>query len=151
MTITKMYENYGKVSDEKIREYLTKIKLVRKGHKGVNSVFGYYEISNETLQRILNKPRGFGYNMDENNTQETLLSNLKPFKTIPFICKSSSRFILKADIGEVFDQIDEKFLEENRIRGIDLTVGSYQGIADTEGEHFLMSVTLLVENEETTA
>jgi len=151
MTVTKMYENYGKTSDEKIREFLSKIKLVRKGHKSINSVFGYYQISEATLQKILSNPRGTAYNMDENETQDTPLSNLKPFQSIPFLCKSSSRFFLKADMGEVLDQIDPVLIEQNKIKGIDISLGSYQQIDGTDGEHFLMSVTLLEETNEETA
>jgi hypothetical protein len=152
MTVTKMYENYGKTSDENIREFLSKIKLVRKGHKGINSVFGYYQISEATLQKILGNPRGVAYNMDEIETQDTPLSNLKSFISIPFICKSSSRFFLKADIGEVFDQIETVLIEQNKIKAIDISLGSYQEIDGTDGEHFLMSVILLEEiNEEAAA
>jgi hypothetical protein len=153
MTITKMNANYGKTSDEQIRLYLTKIKLVRKDHKRMNTIFGFYPISDETFQKIYCNPRGTAYNMDENPTQDTPVSNLKPFKSVSFICKSSSRFILKADIGEIFDQIEPNFLEENQIKGIDISLNSYEGIDNTQGEHFLMSVTLLqeiIDKKETT-
>jgi hypothetical protein len=153
MTITEMNANYGKTTDEQIRLYLTKIKLVKKEHKGINSVYGYYPISDEFFEKIYCNPRKVSYNLDESPTQDTPVSNLVPFKSIPFICRSSSRFFLKADIGEVFDQIKPGFLEENKIKAIDISLSSYQGIDNTQGEHFLMSVVLLQEiiDEKTTA
>jgi len=140
-----MYENYGKVSDEKIRELLTRIKLVRKTHKGIGSVFGYYQISEALLKDMVDRPRNVPFNMDDREMQDSLVTNLKPFKQVPFICKSTSRFFLKADIGEVFDQIDPTHLD--KIKGIDINLSSPQTIND-EGDHFLLSVTLLESNEE---
>src|ERR1044072_3081210 len=148
MTITEMYANYGKTTDEQIRLYLTHIKLVKKDHKVINTIFGYYPISDEYFQKIYCNPRDVSYHWDENPTQDKPFIGLKPFKDIFFICKSSSRFFLRADIGEVFDQIEPGFLEENEIKAIDVTLSDYREIDDTEGEHFLMSITLLQETNE---
>jgi hypothetical protein len=145
ISLSKLYYNYKKTSDEDVREFLKKVKIVRKEHKGVGSVYGYYELSDAHLKKMLAKPRNISLTFDATNTKPKPLTKLKYGKSFYFLVKSSSRFFLKPDIAEVIDQIpyEDKYCSE--LLAICIEDG-HDLIPDTEGEHFIMKATLLYEH-----
>lgn len=132
MDYTNFYKKYKSRTDDEIRSYLDRIKLVYK------TPGGFVEFGNEIINKIKAKPRNVSQNFSEEEHGNEI--DLIEFKTIKFLVKSSSRFFLKADIGEVFDQMsDDDIAETDAI----LTNDCYLGPIDTEGEHFIMKATLL--------
>ena len=134
-----LYANYKRVPRKDIQRYLKKIKIVEKTHKGVGSKYGYYELSKKRMKEIIAKPRGVALQFQEGETGSRV-KRLVEMKTIVFLTKSSSRFFLKSDIGEVFDQIDPKDLESGKIAAICIN-SDYQSFGPS-GEEFLLSATL---------
>jgi hypothetical protein len=135
MNLNILYKRYKNKTDKQIRKYLKTIKIVDK-LKGK-----YYPISNEFFKTILSDPRGISFTFSEHNIENVEL-NLTYYKTIPFLVKSSSRFYLKPDIGEVFDQIDKNDI--NKISAIYVNTDIYK-IINSEGDHFLMEAVLLTD------
>lgn len=133
-----LYYKYGKTSDDDIRKHLDSIKIVGLGNHGVGTVHGFYEISEKLMEKVKANPRGISYQF-EMQLSDRFVENLEPYKRIVFLVKSSSRFFLKPDIGEVFDAIDRHDLYE--ISAIYMESGE-QPLPDTSGEHFLMIATL---------
>jgi len=140
--ISQLYYRYKKVSDEDLRKYLKRIKIVKQERKGVNSVYGYYPLTTVSLTKLIKGLRRKSLTFDVTETANKPLTNLKEYKTITYLVKSSSRFFLKPDIGEIFDQIDYYDLLGDKIKAICFNEG-YQTLDGTDGEHFLMTATLL--------
>lgn len=145
-SITGLYYRYKKMSDDDIRKYLDKITLTRVDDKGIGTIKGYYPISQESFEKVYKNPRGQSLTFDAHATGDQPLLDLVPFKRIMFLVKSSSRFFLKPDVGEIFDQINHRDLWYDKIKAICLDEG-YQTLDDTQGEHFLMTATLLTSKE----
>lgn len=145
ISISGLYYRYKKTSDEKIREYLNdnNIKLVVLQNKGVGTIQGYYPLSDESMVKILEKPRNVSLTFDATETSNDYIENLKEYKTIKYLVKSTSRFFLKPDIGEIFDQIDYHDLCGDKIKAIQFLSNSYETLPDTGGEHFIMEAKLL--------
>lgn len=144
-TLSGLYYRYKKRSDDEINNYLKKIKIVIEQMKGRdNSPLQYYPITRTTLKKIKTKPRGYSLTFDA-TTSNKPLNGLVPYKKIVYLVKSSSRFFLKPDIGEVFDQLDFRDLDSN-LKAISLDDG-YELLPDTDGEHFLMKATLLTKKK----
>src|SRR5690606_26011934 len=110
-----------------------KIKLVRIDDKGIGTIKGYYSISQESLDKVIEDPRGYSLTFDAHATGDQPLLDLVPFKRIMFLVKSSSRFFLKPDVGEIFDQINYHDLWGDKIKAVCLDEG-YETLDDTEGE-----------------
>ena len=143
-SLTRLYYRYKKVSDEKIREYLEKILIVKETNKGVGTMHGYYPLSDKSIQIIVANPRGKSLTFDATETADKPIEGLAPWKDVIYLVKSSSRFFLKPDIGEIFDAIDWHDLMSDRIKAIQF-IDDYDTLPDTDGEHFLMVATLLVD------
>ena len=141
--IQKLYYRYKRVSDEDIREYLKNIKVVKKEHKEVGSVFGYYPLNKKSIDKIIEKPRNVSLTFDATNTENEPLTDLKEYKSVIYLVKSFSRFFLKPDIGEIFDQIEWRDLFDKKIKAIEF-INEYELLDETEGEHFLMEAKLLI-------
>jgi hypothetical protein len=143
-SIPGLYYKYKKTSDEEIRKLLDKVKIVRMQHKGAGSVYGYYPISDESLNKMKEDPRGNSLTFDTTETKGEALMGLEEYKKFVFLVKSSSRFFLKPDIGEVIDQIDFRDLMfEIEFDAICVNLDDYKLLDDTDGEHFLMTAVLL--------
>jgi hypothetical protein len=147
-TISGLYYRYKKVENKDIKEYLEHIKLCRVDDKGIGTIHGYYPISQESLEKIKKNPRGTSLTFDAHETGEQPLTGLTKYKDIVFLVKSTSRFFLKPDVGEIFDQINYHDLWDYKfIKAICLNEG-FDTLPDTEGEHFLMTATLLVDEKD---
>jgi hypothetical protein len=146
MAISGLYYRYGKVSDEKLRDYLTRYKIVVEKNNGVGSVHGYYSLADSAIAVISDKLRKVGFNMDEETmkTEDQPIEGLTEWKTIKYLVKSTSRFTLKVDIGEIFDQIHwEDLFYKNTFKAILFSSENYMELPDTQGEHFVLTVKLL--------
>lgn len=95
------------------------------------------------MNKILEKPRNVSLTFDATETSDTPIEGLKEFKKIKYLVKSTSRFFLKPDIGEIFDQIHFRDLWSNNIKAIVFDGNAYDCLPDTDGEHFIMTATLL--------
>lgn len=133
--IPKLYYKYGKMKDDEIQKYLGKIKIVLR-HSGK-----LYPITEELLEEVKEDPRGVSV-LFSAKMQNKAIEGLKEYKKITYLVKSPSRFFLKPDIGEVFDQIHFEDLWGDDIKAICLEKGDLL-LPGTDGEHFIMQATLL--------
>lgn len=143
VSISGLYYRYKRRSDEKIREFLKDIKIVILQNKGVGTIQGYYPLSEASMAKILEKPRNVSLIFDATETSDTPIENLKIFKRIKYLVKSSSRFFLKPDVGEIFDQIDREDI--SIIKAIQYLSNTHELLPDTDGEHFILEANLLVD------
>lgn len=134
----KLYENYGRTTDEEIRELLKRIILVCLTSRGVGSKYGYYAFAEEGMAKILEKPRNVSHTWDP-KPGEYVKERLREFKRLPFLVKSSSRFFLKPDIGEVFDAMDDD--DKKRTKAICTLTDSV--CVNGEGDYFICIAVLL--------
>jgi hypothetical protein len=137
--IPAMLKNYGKTTLQEMQELLKRIKVVKLTNKGVGTVQGYYEAAPALRDKIFAKPRNISpsFEFEAGN----LVENVTVHRELIFYVKSSSRFFLKPDIGEVFDQMTD---EDKKITAaIHIDTGDYATVAGTEGEEFIVRATLL--------
>ena len=145
-SIPGLYYHYKTCDDDQIRNYLKTIKIVRLENKGIGTIQGYYALNAKAMKKILDNPRNNSLTFDATETKLHPIKNLCPYKKFVFLVKSTSRFFLKPDIGEVFDVIhrfrwnDHNF---NQYKAICID-DDYETLEDTAGEHFLMTATLFV-------
>lgn len=145
-SISGLYYRYGKRSDENIKDYLTRYKIVIEKNNGVGTKHGYYPLADSAITIISEKLRKIGFNMDEETmlTEDQPIENLTEWKTFKYLVKSTSRFSLKVDIGEIFDQIHwEDLFYKNTFKAILFSTDNYTELPDTEGEHFILTAKLL--------
>jgi hypothetical protein len=144
-TVCGLYYRYKKTSDSDIRDYLKDVKIVVQEHKGLGTIFGYYPLSETALAKILEKPRNVSLTFDAIETENTPIPLIECRK-FTFLVKSTSRFFLKPDIGEVLDAAPYRHeLRGETIRAICIMSGSHEVVPDTDGEHFLMQAVLLID------
>jgi hypothetical protein len=145
VSISGLYYRYGKTEDKKIRDLLKKVKIVKKAEIGNSNTFGYYPLTKEATKKIMVKPRNVSLTFDATETNTKSIKGLLSYMKVPFLVKSSSRFFLKPDIGEVIDQIpwEELMDAPTSFKAICVNLDDYQTLDETEGEHFLMTATLL--------
>lgn len=137
-----MYYRYKKTSDEDIAKHLKTIKIViQKGDS-------YYALNHDAMQRISEKPRNLSLSFDMMSDFDQLKCNLVVFKEILYLVKSSSRFFLKPDIGEIFDQIYHIDFYHDKFNAICYYPESHQLLDGTDGEHFIMPASLLKLDDE---
>lgn len=134
--LSKLYYRYGRMSNEDINKYLDKILLVKE------SEFGYNVIPRELFKETVRKT---ALNFIPSKEAKGL-DNLVPYKKFYYLVKSSSRFIIKPDAGEIFDQIDVADLNDPALKAI-CVKDAYEAIDGTDGEHFLMHAFLLKERK----
>lgn len=140
-----LYYNYKRRTNEEIFKYLDKVKIVKAQHKGIGTQFGYYPLDEEAMNKIFKSPRGKSLSFDATTTSDEPMLELKEYKKLYYLVKSSSRFFLKPDIGEIIDQIKFDDYHSSEIKAIVFDPDSYQVIEGTQGEHFVMIATLLVD------
>lgn len=128
-----LYKKYGCRTTNQIKGYLKFIKIV-------NLINGeYFAFDNESMKRISDNPRGLSFTFGSFTTDKDSL-DLSIYKTIPFLVKSSSRFFLKPDIGEVFDQMTIEDIMQTVAIYVDSEI--HQTI-NADGDEFLMEAVLL--------
>lgn len=131
-----LYKNYGKTSDKEITSIAKRIELV----ETKNGVYTAY--NRNTLKKIAKDPRGYSVNFDlDGKPNAKNMDSLTPFKTLQFLVKSSSRFFLKADLGEIVDQMSTE--DKESVRALRFVEGSDAVVDGSDGEHFVMKVELL--------
>jgi len=136
--LDEMYKRYKSRTDDEIRELLKRIMIVD------NKAGKYYQLTDDLLKKVINKPRGYSPVFDP-CTKKFPVKGLEPIKEITYLVKSSSRFFFKPDIGEIFDQLDDCDLKG--VSAISIS-GTYALIDGTDGEHYTMEATLLRKDRE---
>lgn len=106
--------NYGKTSDEKIRELLGRITPVLKDKKG-----NLYRLDKETEEEIFKRPKSFSFTF-KNKFGAKIKEDLQPFIQIDVLVDSASPWTLQPDIGEVFDQMTEEELSQTKALWLDI-------------------------------
>lgn len=145
-SISGLYYRYGKVDDNKLRDYLTRYKIVIEKNNGIGTLHGYYPLADSAIAIISEKLRTIGFNMDEETmkTEDQPIEGLTEWKTFKYLVKSTSRFSLKVDIGEIFDQIHwQDLFYKNEFKAILFSSANYMELPDTQGEHFVLTAKLL--------
>ena len=143
-SLSALYYRYGKTDDKKIKDLLKKVKLVKKRQIGESGTYAYYPLTSVAIKKIMAKPRTNSLTFDAYETTTKPIKDLVPYMEMTFLVKSSSRFFLKPDVGEIIDQIpwDEFYYNPLNFQAICMHEG-YETLDGTEGEHFLMEATLL--------
>ena len=134
--IPQLYYNYKKTSDADIKKHLKKLTIV---HREQGK---YYPLDKKSMKKLQSKPRSYSLTFDATDTTDKPIAGLEKHKTITYLVKSSSRFFLKPDIGEIFDQIEFGDLRSNKLLAICFLHG-HKLLDGTQGEHFLMKADLL--------
>ncbi len=141
--IQQLYYRYKRRDDEEIRKDMEKMPIVKLMNKGVGTVQGYYPLNDACIAKISKKPRNVSLTFDVIDTADQPLTGLKVYKELTYLVKSSSRFFLKPDVGEIMDQIEFSDRWSNEIKAICFLPDSYETLDGTDGEHFLMKALLL--------
>lgn len=142
-TLVRLYYGYNKNSDSEIQEYMKNIKLVKEEKHAGGKITKYYPLNAKAIKKIKAEPRNVSLTFDATEVNTKSVTGLEVYKRIPYLCKSSSRFFLKPDIGEIFDAIDFYDLMGHSFDAICFDNG-YETLPNTEGEHHLMYATLLI-------
>ena len=133
-----LYFRYGRRDDADIKRWLSTRVVGRRDDK----MGGYIELSKTSMEKLMTrKSRSVSLTFDAWEADK-VISGLEYWKTITFLVKSTSRFFLKPDIGEIIDQLC--YDDYHKVKGVCLNEGHYT-IPETEGEHFLMTADLLIE------
>jgi len=138
LDMEKLYKDYGRTTDAEIRELLKRIILVSLTSKGVGSKYGYYAFTEESMAKIQEKPRNVSHTWDP-KPGEYIKKRLREFKRLPFLVKSSSRFFLKPDIGEVFDAMDD----DDKKRTMAIYTLTDSECVNASGDEFICTAILL--------
>ena len=138
-----LYYKYKNRSDEEIQKYLERVNIVIAQHKGIGTEFGYYPLNKKSMDKIIKEPRRVSLSFDATETSKTPIKDLKEYKKIKYLVKSSSRFFLKPDIGEIIDQLVYDDYLNSDIKAICFDPKDYETLPGTDGEHFIMTATLL--------
>lgn len=142
-TITRLYYRYKKTSDDEIREHLKDVKIVKRELHAGGKVTKYYPLNAKAMKTIKAKPRNVSLTFDATEVNMKAVSGLEEYKTVTYLCKSSSRFFLKPDIGEIFDALDfHDLICEGKFDAICFLNG-YETLPNTDGEHHIMHAILL--------
>lgn len=141
-SVSGLYYKYKQSSDDEIKRLLDKVLIVKPEEKSDGKFLGYYPLKKKCIQKIKEKPRNVSLTFDAAETVNKPVTGLKPYMKIAYLVKSSSRFFLKPDFGEIVDQMpfDEMYMD--RLKAIAIEP-NYETLPDTDGEHFLMCATLL--------
>lgn len=129
--IARMEVFYGTTSDEDIREALLQCFPV------VAKNAGLYRISNKVFCQVLEEPRSVSYQYDPGVLVEEV-TKLKTLFEREFLVKSTSRFVLRPDAGEVFDQVEPA--EYKRARAFLIVPGSEVCTNKGEFDEFVITV-----------
>jgi len=140
--LCRLYYGYEKTSDDEIRDYLKSIKIVKREKQAGGTVTKYYPLNAASMKKIKARPRTISLTFDAEKITPRAISGFEEYKTVTYLCKSSSRFFLKPDIGEIFDAIDFHDLMSLKFDAICFLNG-YETLPNTDGEHHIMYALLL--------
>ena len=142
-TLCRLYYNYKKTSDNDIANYLKRIKIVKREKHAGGKITKYYPLNAKAMKKINAAPRRNSLTFDAIEVTTRAINGLEVYKTITYLCKSNSRFILKPDIGEIFDAINFHDLLRNDTFDAICFLDGYETLPNTDGEHHIMQAILL--------
>jgi hypothetical protein len=143
VSIPRLYYRYKKTGDDELREILSRIQIVHLTHKGPGTIVGYYPLSDECVASIKEKLRTVSLTFDNSTTKDEPILDLKPYKEFVYLVKSSSRFFLKPDFGELIDALEYDDQHNSKVVAIHFSADDYYTLPGTDGEHFIMKAVLL--------
>lgn len=136
--IVELLHNYGRTSTKEAKQLLERIEQVMLTHKGVNTTYGYYTFNERIRGRIKTEPRGFSAAFDVCRPHR--LVEVEPKAMVQVYVKSTSRFMCKPDIAEVFDQMTD--LQKQFTKAI--YIDNHTAIAiEGQDDHFIVTAHLL--------
>lgn len=141
-SLSGLYYRYKKRDDDEIRKILDKVLIVVPETKKDGKFLGYFPLNKKSVDKIREKPRNVSLTFDAAGTASKPVRGLVPYMEIAYLVKSSSRFFLKPDFGEIVDQIPYHELYNDKLKAIAFNEDC-ETLADTEGEHHIMTATLL--------
>jgi hypothetical protein len=144
VSIPRLYYRYKRTEDNDLRELLERISIVHLTHKGPGTIVGYYPLADECMNSIKEKLRTVSLTFDNSETKNEPITGLKPYKEFAYLVKSSSRFFLKPDFGEMIDAMEFEDRIDTRIVAIQFSADEYYTLPGTDGEHFIMKAVLLI-------
>ena len=136
--IARLLGNYGTTSDEDICYVLANVKIVT--NRGTAEEPRYFQLNPVKLAEVRLRPRGVSHAFNPGEPGDPM-PGLREMVTIPFYVKSSSRFFLKPDIGEVVDQLEIK--DVNLFKAICIVDGSEVMVDTGTYDDFIMEAILL--------
>jgi len=140
--LCRLYYGYEKTSDDEIRDYLKTIKIVKREKQAGGTVTKYYPLNAASMKKIKARPRSISLTFDAEKITPKAIRGFEEYKTVTYLCKSSSRFFLKPDIGEIFDAIDFHDLMSLKFDAICFLEG-YETLPNTDSGHHIMTALLL--------
>lgn len=144
VSIPRLYYRYKRTEDAELREILERIEIVHLTHKGPGTIVGYYPLADECMNSIKEKLRTVSLTFDNHKTKDEPILGLKPYKEFAYLVKSSSRFFLKPDFGEIIDAMEYDDRHNSRISAIQFIADDHYTLPGTDGEHFIMKAVLLI-------
>lgn len=134
--IAQAYYRYKQRKNDELKSFASQMVWLKKKDGK------HYSFNEKSKEKLVKELRGYSINFGSLKTEENPVENLVEYKTITFLVQSSSRFFLKADIGEVIDQLDFNDFHCPEFKAICVNDDDYELLDGTEGEHFLMTATL---------
>lgn len=118
---------------EELQTLSKKIGILQVKKSAVNQ---YYEINMIAKEKLMNAPRSvsFNFDLDPDLEKEINVNHLKN-EEIYFLIKSTSRFFIKADFGEVVDQMTKK--QKKSIQYLCVDLDYHQQVNEANGEYFI--------------
>lgn len=141
--LCRLYYGYKKTEDNEISDYLKNVKIVKMEKHAGGKITKYYPLKAAEMKKIKAEPRNISLTFDATEISTKAISGYEVYKTVTYLCKSTSRFFLKPDIGEIFDAIDFHDLMGGDFDAICFNNG-YETLPNTDGEHHIMRATLLI-------
>ena len=136
--INRLLGNYGTTSDKDIRYVLDNVRIVT--NRGTAEEPRYFELNTVKAAEVRMRPREISHAFDPGEPGDPS-PGLREMVTIPFYVKSSSRFYLKPDIGEVVDQLEVKNV--SLFKAICIVGGSEVMVDTGNYDEFIMEAILL--------
>lgn len=136
--ISQLYYRYKRRDNDQILKFLNRVRFGE--YTPTDNTLYLFDI--RSLEQIYQSPRGRSLTFDTGiDKTVNSIDDLVPYKSIVYLVKSSSRFFLKPDVGEILDQIELNDFYDPSIKGLGFRHG-HESLPGTEGEHFLMVATL---------
>lgn len=143
-SVSGLYYRYGRTEDAQLKEWLGKIQVCHLLPAPGRPLLPYPLVKQKLIR---SKPRNVSITFDAVDVVPEPLEFSQTGDTFAFLVKSTSRFFLKPDIGEVIDQLtyDQRMqVQHGMVAGIGIDISDYMVLPETDGEHFIMWATIFL-------